>query len=79
MEDHRNKRYSSEIKRYIEENNLRDRIKLLGILDKKEQVQRMKGAVAIVQTSLFEGWETCVEDARTLGKHNIIANSTFSW
>ena len=34
----------------------------------------MRGAAAVVQPSLFEGWSTVVEDARALGKRVFLSD-----
>ena len=52
---------------YIKDHNLENRIRILGFIPRQEQLHIMRGAMAIVQPSLFEGWSTVVEDARALG------------
>jgi len=34
----------------------------------------MKKSIAIIQPSLFEGWSTVVEDAKSLGKNIIVSD-----
>jgi glycosyltransferase involved in cell wall biosynthesis len=47
--------------------DVRDRIRVLGSVERGQQLALMVGCEAIVQPSLFEGWSTVVEEARTLG------------
>ncbi|MCB1202756.1 MAG: glycosyltransferase [Verrucomicrobiae bacterium] len=50
------------------ESGLWDRFRILGQLPRIEQIQVLRGARAIIQPSLFEGWSTVLEDCRTLGQ-----------
>lgn len=74
IKDYRNKKYIGEIKRYIIDNKLQNNIFLLGLIDRKEQIQLLKGAIALIQPSLFEGWGTSVEDAKTLNKKILLSD-----
>lgn len=73
-EDYRNKKYIREIKEFIKNNGLQNNIFLLGLVDKNDQIQLLKGALALIQPSLFEGWGTGVEDAKTLKKRILLSN-----
>jgi glycosyltransferase involved in cell wall biosynthesis len=72
--DHRNPTYPKEIKRYIEENELAERILFIGFIDRNEQLKLMKESLAIVQPSLFEGWSTVVEDAKALNHFILLSD-----
>ena len=67
-EDPRHPEHGRSLREWIREHDLDDRIRILGLLPRLDQVQLMRAATAIVQPSLFEGWSTVVEDARVLGK-----------
>jgi glycosyltransferase involved in cell wall biosynthesis len=54
-EDYRHPSYFSEIKLYIEDLNLPDKIHFLGFMPKDEQIALLRKAIAMVQTTLFEG------------------------
>ncbi|MEW5983735.1 MAG: glycosyltransferase family 1 protein [Acidobacteriota bacterium] len=73
-EDFRHPRHAAELIEFIEENDLRQRIRILGLLPRHEQIQVIRGASAVVQPSLFEGWSTVVEDARALGKRLFLSD-----
>jgi hypothetical protein len=47
---------------------------VLGLIPRSDQIQLMRGATAVVQPSLFEGWSTVVEDARCLGKRLFVSD-----
>lgn len=72
--DFRNKDYINELLNYIRENKLEDNIHILGFISRYEQIELIKGAVAIIQPSLFEGWGTVVEDAKALQKNIILSD-----
>ena len=67
MSDQRNPGYIEELKDYLIKEKLDD-ILLLGLIDRKEQLCLLKNSYAVVQPSLFEGWNTTVEDCKALDK-----------
>ncbi|WP_430809870.1 MULTISPECIES: glycosyltransferase family 4 protein [unclassified Carboxylicivirga] len=58
--------YMGELHAIIDENKLNDQISLLGIISRNDQLQLMRHSQAVIQPSLFEGWSTVIEDARSL-------------
>ncbi|MBL4651470.1 MAG: glycosyltransferase [Flavobacteriales bacterium] len=72
--DYRNQDHIDKLKELIVEYELQKNILFLGFLDRKVQLQLMKNSMAIIQPSLFEGWSTVVEDAKSLNKHIILSN-----
>lgn len=58
--------YMAELHRIINENHLEDQISMLGVISRADQLQLMRHSQAVVQPSLFEGWSTVIEDARSL-------------
>ncbi len=72
--DYRNPNYFASLQQYVEKNNLSKNIKFLGFIDRKEQLKLMAEALAIVQPSLFEGWSTVVEDAKTMNQFVILSD-----
>jgi glycosyltransferase involved in cell wall biosynthesis len=67
-DDPRNPDYLRQLLGFIREHSLESQIRILGVLPRIEQIQVLRGAAAMLQPSLFEGWSTVVEDARALGK-----------
>jgi glycosyltransferase involved in cell wall biosynthesis len=66
MEFKGNEKYIQEIRDIISESDLNEKISLLGVIPRQDQLSLMKHARAIIQPSLFEGWSTVIEDAKTL-------------
>jgi glycosyltransferase involved in cell wall biosynthesis len=74
LADYRNDKHISALLQLISELGLRDRVIILGALPRSEQVQLMRAADCIVQPSLFEGWSTVVEDAKSLGQRIVVSD-----
>ena len=74
QEDYRNPDYFASLQKYVVENNLQENIRFLGFIDRKEQLQLMNNALAVIQPSLFEGWSTVVEDAKAMNAHLICSD-----
>lgn len=66
--------YMAELHRIMEENQLQDQISMLGVISRAEQLQLMRHSQAVIQPSLFEGWSTVIEDARSLQVPVIASN-----
>ena len=66
--------YMKELHDIINKNDLKSSIKFLGLIPRGDQFLLMKYAKAIIQPSLFEGWSTVIEDARSLQVPVIAAN-----
>ena len=66
--------YADKLKEAIESFGVANYVKFLGVLDRKEQLVLMKGSVALVQPSLYEGWSTLVEEAKALNKFIILSD-----
>lgn len=71
--DFRNPTYVSELKENVKKYGLENQILFLGFIDRSEQLQLMNHAVSIIQPSLFEGWSTVIEDAKSMNQ-NIVAS-----
>ncbi|WP_036877785.1 glycosyltransferase [Xylanibacter oryzae] len=72
--DSKKDKYTQEIRSFLQQNNLQNRIVILGFIDRKKQLCLMKNSYAIIQPSLFEGWSTVVEDAKALNKYIYLSN-----
>ena len=66
--DKRNPEYIKEVFDYIKDNNLSDDVVLPGLINSDELHCLMKNSYAVIQPSLFEGWNTTVEDCKALNK-----------
>ena len=58
--------YMQELHDIINKNDLKKSIKFLGLIPRGDQLLLMKYCKAILQPSLFEGWSTVIEDAKSL-------------
>ena len=58
--------YMQELHDIINENQLSPHISFLGLIPREDQLLLMRNAKAIIQPSLYEGWSTVIEDARSL-------------
>lgn len=72
--EERNPEYSIKLKNYIQTNDLSREIKILGCIDRNEQLIIMEKSLAVIQPSLFEGWGTVVEDAKALNVPVVMSN-----
>ncbi len=72
--DHRNPEYAIQLRDFVKENGLTDKILFLGFIPRDEQMQLMNNSLAIIQPSLFEGWSTVVEDSKVLNHFIIVSD-----
>lgn len=59
---------------YVVENGLQDNIKMLGMIEYGEVLALMRGCLAVINPSRFEGWSSSVEEAKSVGKPVILSN-----
>lgn len=64
--DYRNPEYFDDLKKLAKELLIEKNIKFLGFIDRVDQLCLMKHAIAVIQPSLFEGWSTVIEDAKSM-------------
>jgi glycosyltransferase involved in cell wall biosynthesis len=72
--DYRNPTYFEELKVLQENLGLTTEIRFLGFIPRQDQLHLMQGSIAVIQPSLFEGWSTVVEDAKSLSVPVIASN-----
>lgn len=72
--DERNPRYIDKLLRTIHEYGLAEYVRLVGLIERAEQILLVRRSVAVIQPSLFEGWSTIVEDSRILGKRMVMSD-----
>lgn len=73
-EDYRAPGYARQLHDYICDQGLQEHIRLLGFVPRDDQLQLYRGAAIVLQPSLFEGWSTSIEDAKSLGKQLVISD-----
>ena len=74
LKDNRDESYPSSVVRFLSENKLDKDIIITGFISRTEQLCLMKNSLAVIQPSLFEGWSTVVEDAKSMGKFIYLSN-----
>lgn len=60
--------FNNEILQMITKAGIRHQLYLLGLIPREDQVALYRMSTAMVQPSIHEGWSTCVEEAKALGK-----------
>jgi glycosyltransferase involved in cell wall biosynthesis len=74
LDDYRNRHYPSEFVGAISSRGVRDRFILLGLIPRRDVYGLMRQSLAVMQPSLFEGWSSSIEEAKSLGKQVIASD-----
>jgi len=74
LDDTRDPEYAARVRAALQGGGIAGQVRLLGLLARRTQIELLRRAVAVVQPSLFEGWSTVVEDARTLGRPLLLSD-----
>lgn len=74
MEDYRNPEYIHKLKAMLEKSCIKEHVRILGFIEREEQIIIMKNAEYLIQPSLFEGWGTVLEDAKVLDKTVLLSD-----
>jgi glycosyltransferase involved in cell wall biosynthesis len=72
--DHRQPQYYQTILELAKKLKVEDCFKVLGIVPREDLMGLMYDAVALINPSLFEGWSSVVEEAKSLGKRLILSD-----
>ena len=72
--DPRSPEYFSSLMQRMSLGGISDNFKVLGIIPMKELYALMQNAVAVINPSLFEGWSTTVEEAKSLEKKIVLSD-----
>lgn len=72
--DHRNPGYFDLILSEIATLGLQSNFRILGKIPRPHFYPLMRGSLAVLQPSLFEGWSTTVEEVKSLGKTIILSD-----
>jgi len=65
--DTRNPEYPSKVLEAIDIYGLADSFRFLGLIPYEHIMPLMRGSLAVINPSLFEGWSTTVEEAKAMG------------
>jgi glycosyltransferase involved in cell wall biosynthesis len=72
--DHRQPEFFQALLNRVKELNVEDCFKVLGVVPKADLMGLMHDTVALINPSLFEGWSSGVEEAKSLGKRIILSD-----
>lgn len=72
--DYRNQGHMRDLESYIEEYRLERNFKRLGIVPYQDVQLLTRGCLAMINPSLFEGWSTTVEEAKSIGKRILLSD-----
>ena len=72
--DYRNISYFSDLLNEVSKKGLQNNFIVLGLVPRDDVFQLMRQSCAVLQPSLFEGWSTTVEEAKSLGKQLILSD-----
>jgi len=74
LDDNRNIKHILKLKSFIQDNNLGDNIKLLGLIPFNDVLLLMQHSIAIINPSYFEGWSSTVEESKSMQKSLILSD-----
>jgi glycosyltransferase involved in cell wall biosynthesis len=72
--DPRDEKYFDSLLKIVEDLKINDFVTFTGEINRNEQLVLLKNAKAIIQPSLFEGWNSTVEDGKLLNQCLICSN-----
>lgn len=72
--DHRQPEYFDKLMASAKEYALADSLRVLGVIPYADLVALMRNSLALINPSLFEGWSSSVEEAKSLGKRVILSD-----
>ena len=70
----KNANYFNKIQRLSNSLNLNDRIIFTGFVSRDDVLSLMRFSISLIQPSFFEGWNTAIEDCKSLGVNVIASN-----
>jgi len=59
---------------FVEREGLQQNVHLLGSIDYADVLSLMRGSIAVLNPSFFEGWSSSVEEAKSMGKAVILSD-----
>ena len=72
--DYRNASYFNDLMAFVKEYGLEKNFKVLGVIPYTDVQALMQECTALLNPSLFEGWNTMVEEGKSLGKRMILSD-----
>lgn len=74
LTDYRQPDYYKKIQNMLKIYEISENFKILGIVPYQDLLQLMMNSIAVINPSLFEGWSTSVEEAKTLNLDLILSD-----
>jgi glycosyltransferase involved in cell wall biosynthesis len=72
--DHRNPLYFKTLMDFVISHQLEQWVNFVGFIDRNVQLCLAQNALSFIQPSLFEGWSTTVEDAKSLNQYILLSD-----
>ena len=72
--DYSQMEFTNEILQEINKTGTRHQLYILGLIPRRDQLALYRMSLALIQPSMHEGWSTCVEEAKCLGKDIILSD-----
>jgi len=72
--DHRQPEFFDKLMDYVKECGAAENFRTLGIVPINDLIALMRNSISMINPSLFEGWSTTVEEAKSLGKRIILSD-----
>ncbi len=72
--DHRHPQYWHDLNRAISEEGVGEQLIVLGMIPADDVFPLLRQSIAAINPSLFEGWSTTVEEAKSLGKRVLLSD-----
>lgn len=72
--DYRNPSYFNELSEKMQKYSIRNQVYLLGMIPHDDVYRLIRHSICLINPSLFEGWSTSVEEAKSIGKSIILSD-----
>ncbi|MFZ4854977.1 MAG: glycosyltransferase family 4 protein [Desulfuromonadaceae bacterium] len=66
--------HSAQLLSFMSDRGLEENIRILGLVDYEDVLYFMRHSVSVINPSLFEGWSSTVEEAKSIGKNMILSD-----
>lgn len=74
QDDNRDPAYFPALETRLEQPDVRDRFRLLGVVPKQDVDALLLHCRFVINPSFFEGWSSTVEEAKAIGKHLLLSD-----
>lgn len=74
MNDLRNRDHIGGLLEFVRQHHLEEQLRFLGMIDFSHLTWLMRNCLMVINPSLFEGWSTTVEEAKSIGKGMLLSD-----